>query len=640
LQEEGGSDAAAKLRTVTANAPVVLFAFDRNGIFTLSDGRGLGSMGFESGEVVGRSATDLLGNVPVAEAAGRAMTGAEAVHRALAGEAIRGECAVAKAVFDLRLLPHFEPGTREIVGVVGVATEITERVRAEKSLRALLQGMPDLVFVHRKGRLIYVNAAALRALGLGCDEVVGRSFRDSIHPDDHEAIAAHLRFADGEASDSPTANRVRLLRSDGTFRTIEKVSIPILFEGALATASIGADVTESDEAREKLLLADRLAAVGTLAAGAAHEINNPLTYATIDAEHVLRQLRVFVAEKRAAGEAADVTDQLAPLLDPLVQALEGLTRIREIVRNLMTFSQGTVESRALVDVRSVVESSIQMGLHEIVHRARLVRELGEVPPVEASEARLGQVFLNLIVNAAQAVPEGDSRKHEVRIATRTDEEGNAVVEVGDTGVGIAPEVLRRIFDPFFTSKQPGGGMGLGLSISLGTVKSLGGDIHVASDPERGTVVRVVLPPAKGWRAPNPPIPNLAAAADRKQVLVVDDDELVGEALDRALSGLAHVETTTEARAVLDRLGAGERWDLILCDLLMPEMSGMDLYREVLRVAPDAAASIVFMTAGAFTPRARAFLDGVQNDCLEKPFDLGKLRSLISRVGSRRAAGSA
>jgi nitrogen-specific signal transduction histidine kinase/BarA-like signal transduction histidine kinase len=395
--------------------------------------------------------------------------------------------------------------------------------------------------------------------------------------------------------------------------------------------SIATDVTEREQATQKLLLNDRLAAIGTLAAGAAHEINNPLTYAMINSEHVLRKLRVLVAE----ASPPDAMGALPTLLDSLVQAIDGMTRIREIVRNLMTFSQGTVESRALVDVRSVVESSIQMALHEVVHRARLVRDLAEVPPVEANEARLGQVFLNLIVNAAQAIPEGDTRRHEVRIATRTDDTGNVVVEVGDTGMGIAPDVIPRIFDPFFTSKRPGEGVGLGLSISLGTVKSLGGDIHVTSDPKRGTLFRVVLPSAKGWRSSPPASQREAAVVERKRMLVIDDDCRVGAALERALSSVAEVEATVDVRAALARLASGERWDVILCDLLMPETSGMDLYREALRIAPDAAAHIVFMTAGAFTSRARAFLQGVRNPCLEKPLDMGQLRSLIARVGRWR-----
>src|SRR5262249_29796154 len=149
----------------------------------------------------------------------------------------------------------------------------------------------------------------------------------------------------------------------------------------------------------------------------------------------------------------------------LSQAVEGANRVRQIVRDLMTFAQGNVEQRGLVDVRGVVESSIQMAWHEIRHRARLVKSLGEVPYVEANEARLGQVFLNLLVNAAQAIPEGHANENEVRVTTRTDEDGHAVVEIADTGGGIDPEALPRIFDPFFTTR--GTGTGLGLSISHG-----------------------------------------------------------------------------------------------------------------------------------------------------------------------------
>jgi CheY-like chemotaxis protein len=228
---------------------------------------------------------------------------------------------------------------------------------------------------------------------------------------------------------------------------------------------------------------------------------------------------------------------------------------------------------------------------------------------------------------------------EVRVATHSDAAGNAVVEVGDTGVGIEPEALSRVFEPFFTSNGSEEAVGLGLSISLGAIKSLGGDIQVSSEPERGTVFRIVLPPAKGWRAAPPAAVSDSALVERTRMLVVDGDRHVSAAIERSLSDLADVEATADAGAVLDRLGSGERWDSILCDLLMPEMSGMDLYRETLRAAPDAAPSIVFMTAGAFTGRARAFLDGVHNLCLEKPLDVAKLRSIVGHAGRQRAAGS-
>jgi CheY-like chemotaxis protein len=221
------------------------------------------------------------------------------------------------------------------------------------------------------------------------------------------------------------------------------------------------------------------------------------------------------------------------------------------------------------------------------------------------------------------------------VAACTDDEGFAVVEVSDTGVGIPPEMLPRVFDPFFTSKAVGEGTGLGLSISLGTVKSLGGTIDVTSQPGRGTTFRVRLPPASGW---GPSRPTASAGrmpnAERVRLLVVDDDALVGEAIARAVAAEAHTEVLRDAREATARLAAGDRWDLILCDLMMPETSGMELYREVLVRAPDALRSIVFMTAGAFTPRARAFVDTVGKRCLEKPIDPDVLRDVVR--SARRA----
>jgi CheY-like chemotaxis protein len=380
------------------------------------------------------------------------------------------------------------------------------------------------------------------------------------------------------------------------------------------------------------VLEDRIAALGTLAAGAAHQINAPLTSVTIHVEHVLRELRIVLSQGIPLPEDAGAVERVAALLDSLVEALDGAARIREIVRHLLVFSRGTIDPHALVDVRSVVESSIQMALHELEPRACIVRELAEVPPVEADQAQLGQAFLNLMVNAAQAIPEGDPQQNEVRIATYADGAGNAVVEVSDTGVGILPDVLPRVFEPFFTSRGVAEADGLGLSIALGTVRALGGNITVSSDPGGPTVFRAVMPPAKGWRASSSAAARDASGLERPRMLVVDDHQYVGDALRRALSALAEVESTTDGRAVVDRLGSGERWDVILCDLLMPGTSGMDVYREALRVAPDAASSIVFMTAGAVTPRARAFLEGVGNPCLEKPLDMAKLRSLVTRSG--------
>jgi CheY-like chemotaxis protein len=386
---------------------------------------------------------------------------------------------------------------------------------------------------------------------------------------------------------------------------------------------------ESDEHRKRMLLADRLAAIGTLAAGAAHEINNPLTYSLINVEHTLRLLRAFsAAGGRVSGEVG--TDVLPSLIRSLEQANDGMQRVRAIVHNLLTFSSGGLAVRTLVDVRAIVESSIQMSMHELVHRARVIRQFSEVPPVEANEAALGQVFLNLLVNAAQAIPEGDLQNNEVRVSIFATDERDVAIEISDTGAGIPADLLPRIFDPFFTANKAGRGTGLGLSISHGTIAGLNGSIDVASEVGRGSRFRVILPAAPRWRSVRPTSVTRSGPNVTRRVLVVDDDALVAEALARALEGEAEVEVMGDGRLAIERLAAGERWDVILCDLLMTGLSGMALYGETLRRAPDAAGAFVFMTAGAFTSGSRAFVESMADRCVEKPIEVERIREIVRR----------
>ena len=522
-------------------------------------------------------------------------------------------------------------------GIVLVVRDRSEELRAAASFRALIEASPELIVVHHEGTILYVNPAVLLALGYGArEELLGKSFFDLIHPEDRVLATTPVLDPTSERSDRSSAPPlvVRLLEKGGGVRSTETFAIPTEFDGQSGVVVVARDVTERNEIQQRLLRNDRMAALGTLAAGVAHEINNPLTYLLVNLEHVQRRLRALAASDNPIEEleADNAPDVLNKYVESLSHAVEGANRVRQIVRDLMTFSQGNIEHRGLVDVRSVLESSIQMAWHEIRHRAKLVKHLSEVPPVEANEARLGQVFLNLLVNAAQAIPEGDANNHEVRVSTREDDQGNVIIEVADTGAGIPRDTLPRIFDPFFTTKTAGAGMGLGLSISHGSIKSLGGDLRVESAPGRGSVFRVVLPASKSYRGHGPNSSPSIRPLARKRILVIDDEPLVSNAIARVLGDENDVEVCQNAREALDRIEQNAHFDLILCDLMMPVMTGMDLYSEVVRRAPQVVGRIVFMTGGAFTPRARAFLESVSNPCLEKPLEMSKLRSLIGRAG--------
>jgi CheY-like chemotaxis protein len=282
----------------------------------------------------------------------------------------------------------------------------------------------------------------------------------------------------------------------------------------------------------------------------------------------------------------------------------------------------------------VLDATLSMIANEIRHRAHLVKDYAQVPEVVANEARLGQVFLNLLLNAVQALPEGRIETNEIRVVVRASSSDRVVVEVHDNGIGIAPQVRGRIFEPFFTTKPVGIGTGLGLAICHGIVTSLGGTLSVDSEVGKGSVFRVCLPAAgrtigatAAARASSA-APPLAVSAKGGRVLVVDDEPIVCFSLERLLSSEGDVVAETSAHAALARIEAGERFDVILCDLLMPEMDAPALYERLREIAPAQADRMVFVTGGAFTMRARDFLARVPNERLSKPFDVEALRGLV------------
>jgi signal transduction histidine kinase/CheY-like chemotaxis protein len=381
-----------------------------------------------------------------------------------------------------------------------------------------------------------------------------------------------------------------------------------------------------EESKGRLILADRMASVGTLASGVAHEINNPLAWVMGNLE--------FLADELPALFAGLPRERRAELEDVLAQTKDGADRVRKIVRDLKLFSRADEEQRGPVDVHAVLELAVNMTRAELKHRAHLVRAYGEVPPVLANEARLGQVFVNLLVNAAQAITEGRFDANEVRLGTHVGADGRVVIEVADTGAGIPDAIRDRIFDPFFTTKQVGIGTGLGLSICHGIVTAAGGEIQVDSTVGKGTIVRVILPAASAPVAAAA-APSAPARGPRGRILVVDDEPQVAAMLQRELAAEHDVEVAASGRAALDRLAEAQSFDVILCDLMMPEVTGMALHAALAERAPHLLPRLAFVTGGAFTPGGRAFLDEVPNPRFEKPVDLQALRAFIhARVDQR------
>ena len=377
-----------------------------------------------------------------------------------------------------------------------------------------------------------------------------------------------------------------------------------------------------EKLQRQLILADRMATVGTLAAGAAHEINNPLAFVAGNISLILEELKDLTV--------ASPSNQLREMTEMAVDVRAGAERIRKIVRGLNAFSRTGQERHEVIDVHQLLELSIDMALGEIRHHARLVKEYGTIPMVTADEARLGQVFINLLVNAAQSLPEGDNLASEIRIVTSTNPSGEAVIEFRDSGRGIPENLIDRIFDPFFTTRSVGAGTGLGLSISHNIVSSLGGRILVVSQEGHGATFTVVLP------ASATAVAHLVSSDAepmeirlRGNVLVVDADPSVGVVMARILRRHA-VTTTPTTREALELLASGQDFQVILSDLTVPEMSGMDFYDQVARRFPALTTRVVFVSGGPLTAAASAFLDRVANERIEKPFDLQAVRELVQR----------
>jgi signal transduction histidine kinase len=407
--------------------------------------------------------------------------------------------------------------------------------------------------------------------------------------------------------------------------------LPVAIARERRESAIRAD---REKMREQMLISERMASAGMLAAGVAHEINNSLAVAVSNVDfigEVLHKARAVADADPAAWDGARKWVQLDEAQNALRDAGEGLRCIRDIVGDVKLFSRPLDNRAGTLDIRKVCDSSARMAWNEIRHRASLVKRYGEVPPIEANESRVGQVILNLLVNAAQAMPEGHADINEIRVATRQDEGGWAVVEVSDTGSGIAPQNLERIFDPFFTTKPVGVGTGLGLALCRRIVDELGGRIEVQSEVGRGTTFRVAFPPAPGTRKESRPSKAAPAAGRRARVLLVDDEVAMGAAVQRILSSHHDVVFVHRASEALARLAGGERFDVILCDFMMPEMTGMELHQRLEQLHPDQAKRIVFLTGGVFAPAGRLYLDGVSNLVLDKPFRGEDLLSIIDDV---------
>ncbi|BDG09363.1 hybrid sensor histidine kinase/response regulator [Anaeromyxobacter paludicola] len=391
-----------------------------------------------------------------------------------------------------------------------------------------------------------------------------------------------------------------------------------------------------ERARAQLSAAERLAAVGKLAGGLAHEINNPLTFVLVNAAYAREELSRL--EVPAATRA-----RLAEVEAALREATEGAQRVADIVADLRAFGREQAGAGAgPVDLEMVLGHVQRLVSGELRARGAFTVSLAPGPLlVEGSAALLGEAFLTLLLQASAALGEEPPPGSEVRLSARR-EEGAVVVEVRDTGEPIPEEALADLFDPFaggtagIRQGSGGRGAGLGLAAARGAVEGCGGTIEVVPGA-RGALFRVRLRAATSESRLRLCKSAGGDGSGRPRVLVVDDEPLLCASVYRVLSPHFNVVPHTSARTALELLRQGERFDALLCDLMMPELSGMELFAEVSRLDPGLAAATVFLTGGAFTPGSRRFLERTPNPWLEKPFDPVELVTALREASGYREA---
>ena len=524
-----------------------------------------------------------------------------------------------------------------------VVRNISDRKKAEEALRAseeqyrlLAENVRDVIWsTDMDLRFTYVSPSAKYIVDRTAEEVMSMSFEQLLKPSSQKVALgvfteelARAKAAPPEPGRSRTVE-VEIIRRDGSTLWSElKMSFIRNPDGRpVGILGVMRDITERKKAEEerkemeqKAQLASRLASVGELAAGIAHEINNPLTGVIGYAELLMHE---------------DVPEHIK---NDLKIIYEGAKRVADVVKGLLTFARQTRPERTVVDVNQVIEIVLRLRAYEletgnITATARLAPD---IPATVADAGQLQQVFLNLIINAEMEMRSAHGKG---KLIIKTESVGNTIrISFKDNGPGIAEENLERIFDPFFTTKEVGEGAGLGLSICHGIVAKHGGRIWAESQSGNGATFVVELPVVTEAKRPRQAKTARKAEKTAKgKILVVDDEQVVRQLLIQVLTEEGHeVETTDNGKDALKRIKSNN-YNLILLDLKLPEMSGNELYERIKEIEPSLAKRVVFITGDVMGVDTEAILARTGVPCITKPFDIKELGAEVNRLltGSRR-----
>jgi two-component system, cell cycle sensor histidine kinase and response regulator CckA len=629
-QERALRESKERLRTVIAGAPLVLFAFDKDGVFTMVEGKGLDALGLRPAQLVGRSVFELYGDLPQALAD---------VGRALAGETFSSTVDVFGSVFEAWYSP-IKDAEGAVVGVIGVGTDITERRRAEEALRRSEESSRALVQhatygIYRstpEGRFLSVNPALVKMLAYGSEaDLLAVDMARDVYADSEERARILGRFNGG---DSIQGAETLWKRQDGQRIWVRLSGRAVRRPGGQIECfeTIAEDITERRALEEQLRQAQKMEAIGQLTGGIAHDFNNLLTIILANAQLVTKAVPAG-----AANAHADLRDVMAAAL-----------RGRVMVKELLGFARRSSLDLQPVNLAGLV-SDLSGFLRRILPADVEVVTFGDddLPEVRADVHATEQILFNLVTNARDAMADGGVLRIETTRARLTEEqrlsfgapEGGEVVClcVGDTGTGMDEETRRHMFEPFFTTKPPGKGTGLGLATVYGLVKQHGGLIDVDSKPGMGTRFRIYFPAVSqdSVAVASRHVGEPDVRGGTETILVVEDDDQLRRSAKRILEEAGYQVVTAadghEALEVLRQQGAAIH--LVFSDLVMPRLGGRALY-DAVRRHPGSPPRFLFASGYSDPPgRGGAPLDP-SLPFLHKPWTasdlLVRLREVLDR----------
>jgi PAS domain S-box-containing protein len=562
--------------------------------------------------------------------------------------------------FVPELRETWEPIANTLAVALRASGDFERVVALEAEKQKLVDNLPVIVArLHPDtGLTVFVNAALSRVLGVSVEEL-GIDGMEGLLADSMERDASRAARRSAAAGIAPGWQDRRYRHADGRTLTLRESVYPVHDPaGAVhAVEMIAYDITNELDARKQLMQSDRLASLGALAAGVAHEINNPVAFIHLAAGQMNRLIDQLGRNDGGADAARDRLREMA------LEVTDAAAQIAEIVGELKLFTRIPEGASACpVDINRMLQTAMTLTSAEVRRHARLEVNLGPLPLAPGAFAGLGHVFANLLINAAQAI----ESKHESLLGAdrgvssdviyvSTGMEGaSIVVRIRDTGIGIDENMLPRIFDAFFKSGGHGHGAGLGLAIAYDLVRRIGGDIRVTSSQVRGasgTTFEISLPlepqqfasDKPGSLLPVPRLPAETAAplpAERllhlRRVLIIDDELALVKALARQLAERYEVDTASTAADAIEQLKL-RKYDAVVCDLRLPEQSGSAIYEEVFSRSPEQASRFIFTTGGSYgtlddEPHIRAEATGLP--VLEKPFDGASFEAVVERVAGR------